>query len=49
MTGQWEEGKVSNEHYFRMLPRLEKAVSRLRAEEARFKASAERRHAPIAY
>ncbi len=45
MTRQWEEGKVSNEHYFRMLPRLEKAVSRLRAEEARFKASVERRHA----
>ncbi len=45
MTHQWEESKVSNEHCFRMLPRLEKAVSRLRAEEARLKVSAERRQA----
>ncbi|WP_405147660.1 recombinase family protein [Sphaerisporangium sp. NBC_01403] len=43
MTRHWEEGKVSNDHYFRMLPRLEKNVNRLRAEEARFRASAERR------
>lgn len=45
LTQQWEAGQVTNDHYFRLLPRLEKSIADLRAESARFKASNERRQA----
>ncbi|WP_084780603.1 recombinase family protein [Planobispora rosea] len=48
LTAKWESEEVSNEFFFSALPRLEKTISRLRAEKNRHAASVERQRASSA-